>query len=115
MKLKKKLKIFASGLVTKGEKYNKVIDIWSRANEIIAKSMMDNISTEEVIDSKGKKVVSDSFNSVFMFFYIFYTSLNKKKIFQSILWCDCDRFGNVPDCDSGFCGFESRQPPQRVF
>ena len=58
---------FASGLVTKGEKYNKVIDIWSRANEIIAKSMMDNISTEEVIDSKGKKVVSDSFNSVFMF------------------------------------------------
>ncbi|SVE44674.1 uncharacterized protein METZ01_LOCUS497528, partial [marine metagenome] len=58
---------FASGLVTKGEKYNKVIDIWSRANEIIAKSMMDNISTEVAIDSKGKKVVSDSFNSVFMF------------------------------------------------
>ena len=39
---------FASGLVTKGEKYNKVIDIWSRANEMIANSMMDNISTEEV-------------------------------------------------------------------
>ena len=34
---------FASGLVTKGEKYNKAIDIWSRANELIAKSMMGNI------------------------------------------------------------------------
>ena len=58
---------FASGLVTKGEKYNKVIDIWSRANEMIAKSMMDNISTEEVQDSEGKTIISDSFNSVFMF------------------------------------------------
>ncbi len=58
---------FASGLVTKGEKYNKVIDIWSRANEMIAKSMMDNISTEELTDSEGNLVSSDSFNSVFMF------------------------------------------------
>ena len=58
---------FASGLVTQGEKYNKVIDIWSRANEMIAKSMMDNISSEEVIDSDGKTLSSDSFNSVFMF------------------------------------------------
>ncbi len=58
---------FASGLVTKGEKYNKVIDIWSRANEMIAKSMMDNISKEEVTDSEGNVVISDSFNSVFMF------------------------------------------------
>jgi len=58
---------FASGLVTKGEKYNKVIDIWSRANEMIAKSMMDNISSEKVIDSEGNLVNSESFNSVFMF------------------------------------------------
>ena len=58
---------FASGLVTKGEKYNKVIDIWSRANEMIAKSMMDNISFEERIDSNGNSIISDSFNSVFMF------------------------------------------------
>jgi len=58
---------FASGLVTKGEKYNKVIDIWSRANEMIAKAMMDNISTEEVKDSEGNLVTTDSFNSVFMF------------------------------------------------
>tara|TARA_B100001113_G_scaffold135640_1_gene111377 strand:- start:2789 stop:5209 length:2421 start_codon:yes stop_codon:yes gene_type:complete len=58
---------FASGLVTKGEKYNKAIDIWTRANEMIAKSMMDNISQEEVEDSDGTKVLSDSFNSVFMY------------------------------------------------
>ena len=58
---------FASGLVTQGEKYNKVIDIWSRASEMIAKSMMDNISKEEVTDSEGNVVISDSFNSVFMF------------------------------------------------
>ena len=58
---------FASGLVTQGEKYNKAIDIWSRANEMIAKSMMDNISEEEFTDNEGNKVVSESFNSVFMY------------------------------------------------
>jgi DNA-directed RNA polymerase subunit beta' len=41
---------FASGLVTQGEKYNKVIDIWSRANDLVAKSMMDGISKESVIN-----------------------------------------------------------------
>ena len=58
---------FASGLVTKGEKYNKAIDIWTRANEMIAKSMMDNISQEEIETADGSKVMSDSFNSVFMY------------------------------------------------
>ena len=58
---------FTSGLVTQGEKYNKAIDIWSRANEMIAKSMMDNISKEEFIESDGSKTLSDSFNSVFMY------------------------------------------------
>ena len=58
---------FASGLVTQGEKYNKAIDIWTRANEMIAKSMMDNISQEEVEDSDGNKILSESFNSVFMY------------------------------------------------
>ena len=41
---------FASGLVTQGEKYNKVIDIWSQANDRVAKSMMKGISTESVIN-----------------------------------------------------------------
>ena len=57
---------FASGLVTAGEKYNKVIDIWSRANEMLAKSMMDNLKTDKVIDREGNEVDQESFNSVYM-------------------------------------------------
>ena len=57
---------FADGLVTQGEKYNKVIDIWSRANEILAKKMMDNLKKEQVIDREGNLVDQDSFNSVYM-------------------------------------------------
>ena len=57
---------FASGLVTQGEKYNKVIDIWSRANELLARSMMENLKTDKVIDREGKEVDQESFNSVYM-------------------------------------------------
>lgn len=57
---------FRSGLVTNGERYNKVIDIWSRTNEMVAKSMMAKIATEEVTDSAGKIVRQDSFNPIFM-------------------------------------------------
>lgn len=57
---------YASGLVTHGERYNKVIDIWSRANDQVAKAMMDEISTEVVLNAKGEEVVQDSFNSVFI-------------------------------------------------
>ena len=57
---------FRSGLVTNGERYNKVIDIWSRTTEMVAKSMMANIATDEVIDSKGVLIKQDSFNPVFM-------------------------------------------------
>tara|TARA_Y100001970_G_scaffold250734_1_gene322813 strand:- start:29463 stop:33629 length:4167 start_codon:yes stop_codon:yes gene_type:complete len=58
---------FASGLVTQGEKYNKAIDIWTRANELIAQKMMDNISKEEVKAADGEIKLSDSFNSVYMY------------------------------------------------
>ena len=58
---------FASGLVTQGEKYNKVIDIWSRANDIVAKSMMEGLSTEKVINKEGKEVDQESFNSVYVY------------------------------------------------
>jgi len=58
---------FASGLVTQGEKYNKVIDIWSRANDQVAKSMMEGISKETVKNKEGKEVAQDSFNSVFIY------------------------------------------------
>ncbi|WP_045097592.1 DNA-directed RNA polymerase subunit beta' [Legionella fallonii] len=57
---------FRSGLVTNGERYNKVIDIWSRTNELVAKSMMAKIATEEVTNIKGDKVRQESFNPIFM-------------------------------------------------
>ncbi|UTU48418.1 DNA-directed RNA polymerase subunit beta' [Mergibacter septicus] len=57
---------FQSGLVTAGERYNKVIDIWAVANERVAKAMMENLSTEEVINSKGEPEKQASFNSIFM-------------------------------------------------
>ncbi|GGY03242.1 DNA-directed RNA polymerase subunit beta' [Litchfieldella qijiaojingensis] len=57
---------FSSGLVTAGEKYNKVIDIWSKANDKVAKAMMTGISKETVIDREGNEVEQDSFNSVFI-------------------------------------------------
>ncbi|NIH16776.1 MAG: DNA-directed RNA polymerase subunit beta' [Buchnera aphidicola (Periphyllus lyropictus)] len=56
---------FQSGLVTAGERYNKVIDIWSTANEKVSKSMMKNLSIEKIIDKKGKKTKQISFNSIF--------------------------------------------------
>ncbi len=58
---------YASGLVTQGEKYNKVIDIWSRANDLVARSMMDGISHEKVINREGVEEDQDSFNSVFIY------------------------------------------------
>ncbi|MFT7223784.1 MAG: DNA-directed RNA polymerase subunit beta' [Cellvibrionaceae bacterium] len=58
---------FASGLVTQGEKYNKVIDIWSRANDLVAKSMMDGISKESVTNKMGEEEEQDSYNSVYMY------------------------------------------------
>ena len=58
---------YGAGLVTQGEKYNKVIDIWSRTNEQVAKAMMTNLSTETVINRDGEEEQQDSFNSVFMY------------------------------------------------
>ena len=57
---------YASGLLTQGEKYNKVIDIWSRANEKLAKAMMDNLRQEDVVNRDGEIVKQESFNSVYM-------------------------------------------------
>jgi len=57
---------FEQGLVTAGEKYNKVIDIWSTANEKVSKAMMENLSKETVINAQGEEEQQDSFNSVYM-------------------------------------------------
>ncbi|WOJ96736.1 DNA-directed RNA polymerase subunit beta' [Congregibacter brevis] len=58
---------YAAGLVTQGEKYNKVIDIWSRANDLVSKSMMKGISKETVKNRDGEDEDQDSFNSVFVY------------------------------------------------
>jgi len=57
---------FSSGLVTDGERYNKVVDIWSHANEKVAKVMMDALGTDEVIAADGTVQKQKSFNSIFM-------------------------------------------------
>lgn len=57
---------YASGFVTAGEKYNKTVDIWSNANDQIAKYMMTELSTELVKNHEGKTVSQPSFNSIFM-------------------------------------------------
>ena len=59
-------KQYASGLVTQGEKYNKVIDLWSKANDEVSKAMMVNLSTEPVVNRDGETVSQESFNSMYM-------------------------------------------------
>ena len=58
---------YAAGLVTQGEKYNKVIDIWSRANDLVSKAMMKGLSKESVINRDGVEEQQDSFNSVYIY------------------------------------------------
>jgi len=57
---------YTSGLVTVGERYNKVVDIWSRCGEQVGKVMMDQLSTEPTIDRHGKEVRQEAFNSIYM-------------------------------------------------
>jgi DNA-directed RNA polymerase subunit beta' len=57
---------YTSGLVTQGERYNKVVDIWGRAGDQIAKAMMDQLGNQKVTDSKGKEVNQESFNAIYM-------------------------------------------------
>src|SRR5207248_2091607 len=57
---------YTSGLVTAGERYNKVVDIWSRCGEQVGKVMMDQLGSEEVENRHGKKVKQEAFNSIYM-------------------------------------------------
>ena len=57
---------YINGLVTNGERYNKVVDIWGRTGDQVAKVMMDELGHEETVDRHGKKVKQDSFNSIYM-------------------------------------------------
>ena len=58
---------YASGLVTQGEKYNKAVDIWSRAEDLVSQSMMQGISRETVIGRDGGEIDHESFNSVYIY------------------------------------------------
>jgi len=57
---------YTSGLVTQGERYNKVVDIWGRAGDEVAKAMMNQLASEAVTDREGKGVKQESFNSIYM-------------------------------------------------
>ncbi|POB00032.1 DNA-directed RNA polymerase subunit beta' [Chromobacterium sinusclupearum] len=57
---------YRQGLVTQGERYNKVVDIWGRTGDKIAKAMMDELSKQKVLDRDGKEVDQESFNSIYM-------------------------------------------------
>ena len=57
---------YSSGLVTQGERYNKVVDIWGRAGDQVGKAMMEQLGSEEVTDRTGKIVRQEAFNSIYM-------------------------------------------------
>ena len=57
---------YVSGLVTNGERYNKVVDIWSHTNDQVAKAMMEKLGSDVVTDANGKQVKQPSFNSIYM-------------------------------------------------
>src|SRR5512137_1201556 len=57
---------YTSGLVTQGERYNKVVDIWGRAGDQVGKVMMEQLATEETSDRHGRDTRQESFNSIFM-------------------------------------------------
>ena len=57
---------YQSGLVTRGERYNKVVDIWSKTNDQVAKAMMNKLGKDIKKNSEGKEIEQPSFNSIFM-------------------------------------------------
>ena len=57
---------YASGLVTDGERYNKVVDIWSRTNDQVASAMMKCMGVDTVEDAEGNEVEQKSMNSIFV-------------------------------------------------
>ncbi|MBX3660778.1 MAG: DNA-directed RNA polymerase subunit beta' [Ramlibacter sp.] len=57
---------YVSGLVTSGERYNKVVDIWGKAGDEVSKVMMAQLAKQKVNDRHGKEVDQESFNSIYM-------------------------------------------------
>src|SRR3546814_8099985 len=59
-------KQYSSGLVTSQERYNNVVDIWGKAGDRVGKAMMEQLSTEPVVDRHGKEVRQETFNSIYI-------------------------------------------------
>ncbi|MCJ7594254.1 MAG: DNA-directed RNA polymerase subunit beta', partial [Desulfobacterales bacterium] len=57
---------YKGGLITDGERYNKVVDIWAQSTEIIASEMMNEMGSEEISGPAGKKIKTNSFNPIYM-------------------------------------------------
>ena len=57
---------YVSGLVTSGERYNKVVDIWGKAGDEVSKVMMQQLAKQRTIDRLGNEVDQESFNSIYM-------------------------------------------------
>jgi DNA-directed RNA polymerase subunit beta' len=57
---------YAEGLITDGERYNKIVDIWARTTDLIAQEMMARIAEDEVSDGKGNTAKMQSFNSIYI-------------------------------------------------
>jgi DNA-directed RNA polymerase subunit beta' len=57
---------YVSGLVTAGERYNKVVDIWGKTGDEVGKVMMAQLSKQKVTDRNGREVDQESFNSIYM-------------------------------------------------
>jgi len=57
---------YVSGLVTSGERYNKVVDIWGKTGDEVGKVMMSQLSKQKTIDRNGAEVDQESFNSIYM-------------------------------------------------
>ncbi len=57
---------YVSGLVTSGERYNKVVDIWGKAGDDVSKVMMGQLAKQKTVDRHGNEVDQESFNSIYM-------------------------------------------------
>jgi DNA-directed RNA polymerase subunit beta' len=57
---------YGHGLITSGEKYNKVVDIWSRATDNVAQEMMDELSVQYIRNEKNEMIETPSFNAIYI-------------------------------------------------
>lgn len=64
--VKEVAELFSNGIISSGEKYNKILDIWSIATHQLMQAMMDDLKQEDVVNREGETVKQESFNSVYM-------------------------------------------------